>query len=271
MEKAKFPYQNHTPLLKVCRLVGLFAVVLTSSPLALAQELEDTPTETPNSQVKDDRGPPTRDVITREEMHRWDRHIRGFRSEHNFALTTGISSGTWHVKRFGPVKGRNFEGSGAVARFQYSFHLQLYRGFGYLLGSSIGYHYESADRRRAFRPTPAVQFPGLIGGLVLNINPMLRTSLAFDTYLERHDGIDVSEENEASSIYVTMQAFDVGAYIDLFYDLLWAFRFEVHKRHLTYNRPILPISRNSGTTYPVDASISKDDNWLGLGIVFHLL
>lgn len=241
---------------------------LAFSPLAQGQGAE--PSEEPIlSHLQADRGPPTREAVNKEELHRWGRHIQGFRSEHNFALSTGISSGVWHVNRFGPLVGEDFDGSGVFARFQYSFHLQLYRGFGYFLGSSLGYHYESADQRKAFRPSPAAQYPGLLGGLVLNISPMLRTSISFDTYLERHDGIDAGEGSDASSIYVTMQAFDVGAYLDLFYDLLWAFRLEAHKRHLTYNRPGLPT--DTSATYPVHAGISKDDEWLGLGIVFHLL
>lgn len=216
-----------------------------------------------------DRGPPTRDVISREELHRWERHIRGFRSEHNFALTTGVSSGTWAISRFGPLSNQEFVESGVFAKFQYTFHIQAYRGFGYFLGSSLGYHYESEDRRRPFRPTPAPQFPGLLFGLVLNITPMIRTAILFDTYMERHDGLEARDDQKVSNIHVTMQAYDGAVNLDFFYDLLWAIRLEAHRRYLAYTKPKLPADKS--LDYPVDAKLSKRDEWVGLGVVFHLL
>lgn len=234
-----------------------------------AQEKGGSDENTNELSPGNERGPPTRETITREEMHRWDRHIRGFRSEHNFALTSGLSSGIWHVKKLGPLRGRDFSGSGVFTRFQYSFHLQLYQGFGYFLGSGVGYHYESYDKRRAFRPTPSAQFPGLLAGLTLNVNPMFRASVSLDTYLERHDGIEAEEGGETANIYVTIQTFDAGAYVDLFYDLVWALRIEAHRRYLTYIRPDLPDEK--AASYPVNASLGKDDEWVGVGIVFHLL
>jgi hypothetical protein len=147
--------------------------------------------------------------------------------------------------------------------------LQLYQGFGYFLGSGFGYHYESHDKRRAFRPTPAAQFPGLLAGLTLNVNPMFRASFSLYTYLERHDGIEAEEGGETANIYVTVQTFDAGAYVDLFYDLVWALRIEAHRRYLTYIKPDLPDAK--AASYPVNASLGKDDDWVGVGIVFHLL
>jgi hypothetical protein len=62
-----------------------------------------------------------------------------------------------------------------------------------------------------------------------------------------------------------MQAYDGGLYADLFYDLSWALRVEGHVRHLEYRRP----GKSSG--YPVDAKLRKDDRWVGVGVLYHLL
>lgn len=206
-------------------------------------------------------------IVSRQELHRWERHVRGFRREHNFALTTGISSGTWNVKRLGSLSG-SYDNSGVFTRFQYSFHLQLYRGFGFMLGSTAGYHYESADRRKPFRPVPAYLFPGVLGGVVLNFNPVLRTMLTFDSYLERHNGIQERDnDGDPTEVFITFTAYDFGAAIDVFYDLGWALRLEAHRRHLEYAQP----KESSAADHPVRARLSKDDQWLGLGLVYHLL
>jgi hypothetical protein len=192
--------------------------------------------------------------------------VRGFRREHNFALASGVSSGSWSVKALGTLHDRRFNDSGAWTKLQYSYHLQLYHGFGYLLGSSVGYHYESADSRSVFQPAPALQFPGVLAGFVLNVNPVLRFSTAFDSYMERHNNIKERDGTPPDpEISVTIQAYDAGAFIDVFYDLAWALRLEGHRRHLQYEKPL------NAAGFDVDANLSKDDEWLGLGLVFHLL
>ena len=205
-------------------------------------------------------------ILSGRELHRWERHVRGFRREHNFALSLGVSSGTWDVDNFGSLSSRKFEHTGLFARFQYSFHIPLYRGFGYVLGSSVGYHYESTDRRRPFKPVAAVMFPGLLAGLTLNVTPALRATIAADAYLERHDGIKERDGREPDpEISVTLQTYDIGAYFDLFYDLKWAVRIEAHYRLLQFLRP-------EGTSgRPIDAKLRKTDRWLGFGVLYHLL
>jgi hypothetical protein len=206
------------------------------------------------------------ELLSRRELHRWERHIRGFRREHNFALSTGISSGTWKVKRFGSIENKSYENTGIFSKFQYTFHLQWIEGFGYLLGSSTGYHYETADRRSDFRPVDAMQYPGVVAGLVYNFNPVLRILTTLEAYLERHTGIEENDDvDEDRKIFVTLQAYDAGMFIDVFYDLAWGIRLEGHKRQVYYKRPY----KSEG--FPVDAEFSKTDQWLGLGLVYHLL
>lgn len=208
-------------------------------------------------------------TLSHQELHRWDRHVRGFRREHNFALASGVSSGRWTVKRFGSLEDRKFDDSGVWTKFQYSFHLPIYKGFGYMLGSSTGYHYESTDDRRDFHPVAAVQYPGVLAGLVMNFTPVIRVSTAFDVYLERHNGIEEADDDgEDEKIFVTLQAYDTGIFIDVFYQLSWALRLEGHKRHVDYQKPFIPDSTES---FPVDANFKKDDQWVGVALVYHLL
>lgn len=212
-------------------------------------------------------------VLTRREMHQWERHVRGFRREHNFALSSGVTSGVWHVKRLGSItEERRFDNSGIYGRFQYSFHLPVWGGFGYMLGSSFGYHFESSDRRRQFRPVDATGFPGVLAGLVFNFNPVFRIGSSLDASLERHNGIEERPracpdrtECKATKISVTMQSYDLSGFLDIFYDLAWAIRIEAHRRELQYARP------HEAEGYQVDANFRKSDRWLGVGFVLHLL
>ena len=211
---------------------------------------------------------------TRPSDHPWERFVRGFRREHQFALSLGLSRGQWQVQRFGDevddqIKDQSFRSAGAWTKFQYSYHIKIYRGFGYLLGSSAGYHYERPPAKQTWRPVPGVQFPGVLAGFVLNINPVLRLSAALDVYLERYNRIVRHLPNRPdTSISVTLQAYDLGFFVDVFYELNWAIRLEAHARQLYYLRP----KRQSGDPdFPVDATFRKEDRWLGLALVFHLL
>lgn len=257
----------------------LVLVSLHAAPLH-AQAADENPLGEPASEPlpsQPSKAPPhpviavrAAEVLDQTEFHRWDRHIRGFRRDHNFALSAGVSSGTWRVKRFGTLEDKKYDDSGVWTKFQYTFHLQIYKGFGYLLGSSVGYHYESVDKRREFKPVPAYQFPGVMAGLVMNINPVFRFTTAMDIYLERHNGIEERDGvGDDPEIFVTLQAFDAMATIDVFYDLNWALRLEGHKRHLNYQKP--NRNKDDNASFAVDANLKKDDQWVGLGLVYHLL
>lgn len=211
--------------------------------------------------------------FVRPDVHRWERYVRGFRREHHFALMSGITSGRWQIKRLGQITAeQDFDASGVYGRFQYSFHLPLWGGFGYFLGSSFGYHYESADKRQTFRPVDAIGFPGVLAGFILNINPALRIGAGIDASLERFNGLSErprdclgQEDCKPTKIYVTMQSYYLSGFIDVFYDLDWAIRLEMAQRELRYSRP------ESASGFPVDANLRKADRWLGLGFVRHLL
>ena len=105
----------------------------------------------------------------------------------------------------------------------------------------------------------------------MNFSPVFRFSTAMDVYLERHNGIQERDGvGDDPEIFVTMQAVDAMGCIDIFYDLNWALRLEAHKRHLEYLRPNTNKDDDS-RSFPVNANLKKEDQWLGLGLVYHLL
>lgn len=202
----------------------------------------------------------------RGQRHRWYRYVRDFRGDHNFALASGVTTGFWEVGDMGTIGSGRFSDSGVFTKLHYSFHLPLYREFGYFLGSTAGYHVDTDTATRTFKPVSSVMFPGLLAGLVWNVTPAFRLSSGVDAYLERFDGLREKDgEGVDPQISVTLQAYDFGVFVDIFYELKWALRLEAHSRLLTYRKP----AEAEGT--PVDVDLVKRDQWVGFGLVYHLL
>ncbi len=202
----------------------------------------------------------------REKLREWDQAVLGFRKEHQFALIVGSSSGEWHFKRFGNLRNKSYESSGIFSKFQYSFHIPMYRGLGYFLGSSAGYMYER-DVEEDIEPASSIMLPGLLAGLALNITPGMRIAVGLDYYLERWSNLgerndDTEEENPTVSI--TARSLDALATVDIFYKLKWAVRFEAHRHNANAKQP------KDAAGKPVDAVVSKVDHWLGVGLLYHL-
>ena len=202
----------------------------------------------------------------RQGLHPWYRYIRGFRRHHNFAYTLGATAGHWKIMRFGTLGVNELSSNGLYGLFQYSFHLPIRLGFGYYLGSSVGYQYEGAHSNQAFHPTSAVMFPSLTAGIVANISPVVRFSVGLDSQLTRYDGLSENDETLPNpKVSVTMRAADLGAYLDIFLNLKWGLRLELRARQTKFNRPL----SSEGTA--VDVSLEKTDTWFGLGLIHHLL
>jgi hypothetical protein len=203
----------------------------------------------------------------RYELRKWDQSVRGFRREHSMAVSAGPSSGKWHFKRFGSTVNKKYQSSGIFSKVQYSYHIPLHRSFGYLLGTSMGYIFED-NSDSGIDAANALMLPGLLLGLVYNFSPGFRIVSGADYYLERWSNLgerdDVDTENNPT-ISVTARALDFMTALDVFYDLKWAVRFEVHRREVNYYRP------KDAEGKPVDAVISKSDQWLGVGLTYHLM
>jgi len=213
----------------------------------------------------------------RRQAHIWDKSVRGFRQDHNFAFSLGISRGIWQFHKFGDWRNQDRPSKAYYSKFQYSFHLQIYRGFGYVLGSSAGYMQEIkvADD---INPASGTCYPSVLVGLTLNISPAHRVVAGVEYYLQRWNALSkrdadltpsadpTADINRDATISATASVFDWQIDWDYFYHLYWAVRVEAHLRHSYYIKP-----RKADDFPDVDSRIGKQENWYGLGIVHHLL
>ena len=196
----------------------------------------------------------------------WGRFTRGFRRDHNFAFGAGMAIVNWNIDHFGAIDQQTYTTNGIYSNFQYTFHLQLFRGFGAMLGSSFGYLEEKSSDDDEFQPAPAYLFPGLITGLVYNITPVFRPGIYLNYYLERWSGMrEQYVKDRTTRVHITVETLDLAAFVDLFYALSWGVRIEAHQRRNFYPKP-----RNAAN-FDIDATFVRTDNWYGLGAVYHLM
>lgn len=210
-------------------------------------------------------------TIKPPESSIWERYVRGFRRDHNFSVSSGISRGHWVVDKFEEIESKRFYSEGVYSKFRYSFHIEIYHSFGYLLGSSAGYFQElknSKTKTQEFVPTSAYQFPGLVGGIVWDMSPMWRVTAAADIFLERHNNIKkrASEGHDEEVISVTAESLDLLATVDYFYTLTWGVRLEAHNRQSQLKSP---TSNDKG--YFPSIKITRKDQWYGVGLLYHIL
>ncbi|MEY4630730.1 MAG: hypothetical protein RIQ81_850 [Pseudomonadota bacterium] len=197
---------------------------------------------------------------------RWERVVRGFRREHNFAATSGYTRGSWNVHSMGTVKDRTVADDGAWARAEYTYHLQIYEGFGYFLGSSMGATYTRTGSSEPVKPPTSFIYPGLVAGFVYNFSPAVRGLLSGGVNLERYDGLVESDGvDQDVEISMTMESYEVAAAMDIFVSLPLAIRAGYHDRYQKYRKPRSPEGK------PVNASLERYDRWIGAGLVYHLM
>jgi hypothetical protein len=200
------------------------------------------------------------------EFTRWERVVRGFRREHHFAVTGGILQGSWQVANFGPLRDLQIGDDGFWTRGEYTYHLQIFGPFGYMLGSSTGATYTRTADAAAVKPPTSLIYPGVVAGLVYNISPRIRALGAISVNLERYDGLRaVAPGEQDTEISITMESYDAMAAVDVFATLNVAIRLEGHDRYQIYRRP-----RNAGDK-PVNAGLQRLDRWYGAGLVYHML
>jgi hypothetical protein len=201
----------------------------------------------------------------REEIGNWDQSVRGFRSEHNFSLIGGMMNASWDFKRFDNQVNRSYRERGYLTKFQYSYHISIYRSFGYFLGSAFGLWVPKGPEASK-RVQSGVMLPGVVGGTVLNMTPGLRLMAGIDYHIERWSRLrDADAEGSEPSVSITARVTDLFAALDVFYRLKWAFRMEYHRRRSDYK----PVRGAGG--FPVDAVLARDEDWLAAGLTYHLM
>ena len=239
----------------ICKQIALSAMLLFPC-VASGQDLLDVPI----------LGQGIRRVRQfRENLHEWEQTVRGFRRDHNFSLVIGQAMGQYKFERVGTVNSQNLSVTSYVSRFEYAFHLEFFGPVGGMLGSSFGYGMDASVSEPG-RTSELVAYPGLVAGMVWNIDPGVRLGVAFDYHLERLEGVGEEDGTSPDSpLGVTTRSMATVLSLDVFTSLTWAFRAEFHDRWLSYERPA------ESEELPLDAIFSREDRWLALGACLHLL
>jgi hypothetical protein len=203
----------------------------------------------------------------RGELHNWERSVRGFRRDHNLSLLGGYAQNTWTFRNDPDLKQANVETQ--YIQGDYTFHLQLFRAFGYYLGSSVGYEFGETSSSPEVSTFRSYSLPGLKMGLVLNPHPILRLSSGLSLNLDRIERLKAPPPEEdalARPISVTTRVLGFHVTSDFFFQLAWALRVEFETRTVYYSSVA-----DDRPDSPLKISFGKAEKRLGVGIVYHLI
>lgn len=99
-----------------------------------------------------------------------------FRPGHNLTLLGVSQQSSWMVSRAGEVRGVDFESWEPGLVLRYSFHLNLVRKFGLVLGTGVGAWFQNKTVE-GFRPGSSFMFPSILAGVVQNFRADSRALL----------------------------------------------------------------------------------------------
>lgn len=197
----------------------------------------------------------------RQRLHRWEKSTRGFRRDHNFSLDLAQNTGKW----IGYIPGQEeFEGTyypvdlqstRSILRASYSFHMQIYRGFGYYLGTNMGVALtDSPASGQQFKAPILYELPGVNLGFVWNVSPVIRIAFAEHLHLVRIDRFYFN----GSKIQTTSRAFNRLFSIDIFLAISSGLRIEFSQYSLTVDDADF-------------VSLSRDEKGVTFGWIHHLI
>jgi len=200
-----------------------------------------------------------------ETGKQWDLYVGSFRKGHNLGGIFSYATGLWQAIAPHSTVPLAYNSRGYVGTFDYAYHLPIYRGLGYLLGSSMGMLYETGHpTTKDFVAKSSYQLPGVKAGLVLNATSRLRFLAGVALYLERMENFTLTANGVTVTEFSTLRVFpDRWVAMDWFCTLRMAVRLEGHYRSLLYSIP-----RNAEDK-PTDFSLHKEDYWIGIGIIYH--
>ncbi len=283
---------NNVPLYFLIRFLYLFISTFTASLLAFAQEFPSEPEKLDLQNIarpesiretfrEDGIGQnmiPSIDnltpLITLKFLtldganHPWTKYIGDFRGGHHFYIFTGFVDRTYYLDKFKNIEYLRASSQNILSKFAYDFHLPLYKGLGYALGSEFGGNYAYSHDSRISFDKMSIEYPGFRGSLTYNLNPLFRFGILGGVFVERMlrlapTQIESSTE-ESREISINYRIIDRAFFIDYFYALNWGLRFEYHRRHATYRQPI--NSRDKA----LDAQIYLKDEIYNLGLILHI-
>lgn len=190
----------------------------------------------------------------RSQRHIWDRAVRGFRQDHNFAITSGLDFGIWSGHVGSKEQGFEFASAIPFINLYYSFHLVLLRdfGIGYFVGTrSRLFFLEKAEIEDFDRPR-LYGLPGALGGLTWNISPVLRLSLGIDGAPIRLERFLAPNQTEGrSQVSATAQVISYRISGDFFFKLGTGLNLEYEIYRLTYDSSNNVRLRRRGESWSV--------------------
>ena len=198
------------------------------------------------------------------EVHEWERYVRKFRKDHNLNLSLLEFEDRWRVGKFAGLEEEQFKIYRTSIRFQYMFHIALYKKFGYFIGSGSGLSLFSQSSDSRLTIGSAVAFPGVLAGFVQNFSPNHRMLVLGELFLERYDGL-ATQRDDDGQMSVTFKTVHAALAYDYFLSLYIAARIQGSYEFSYYNKPA-----NSDNKV-VDASIKRQSLAFGLGLSYHIL
>lgn len=183
----------------------------------------------------------------------WDRAIRDFRRDHNFAVLLGQTRTHWKGKT-DVLPEIDTKTSASEITLEYAFHIPWSGGFGYSLGTSSSIQLDQG--RSTVRTHYRATLPGLEFGLVWNASNHLRFNLGAIYGWERVDGLKI--DGQPNRLSLTEESLSGKFAVDFFWKLTWAVRLAYEETH---------FPRDAALGYDLEKGISR----VRLGLVKHLL
>jgi hypothetical protein len=211
------------------------------------------------------------DLEHRQEIYQqngeWSRAIRGFRRDHNFSLSYGRVWSQWdgvltqsnsEEGEIDQPKSFSFSNSGNLISLNYAFHLPIWEGFGYYLGTKT--HVYKAVRQNSEVRGDEFSFglPGLNAGLVYNFSDHLRTSVGLELGWQRIERLKVPSLTGIKDVSISGESMSWLGQLDYFYELSWAFQLSYESSRFSYAKA-------------ENLSLHKSSQIWSVGILKHLI
>jgi hypothetical protein len=195
----------------------------------------------------------------RVEDSDWSYLTGGFREKHHFSVLVGSGLMKWGFENVGPADRQGARLHSSTVRYHY--YLPFYRKFGYFLGTSVGYALVDFEHPELGR-LDMVRFPGVSGGLTLELTRYLRANALLEYQLERWHGLraDLGEP-----IHVSATSFASRYFLEYFFALKWALMAEFEDRRSFYT------GAKDSKGLATSAIVSYHEQSFGLGLNYHFL
>lgn len=189
----------------------------------------------------------------------WNRVVRGFRHDHNFAIGLAYAGNEWKGYLQRTSEEFSAETQGLEVQVDYSFHLPLYGSIGYTLGTGGAYIFrEAGTGTQAISVKQSYSLPGINLGLVWNISERWRTTLSFVYGWQRIERMEVRTAFARENVALTGDVRSWRWSFDYFLQLSLALRLEVEDFEFSY-------------TSEESLDLKKWGKQIHLGLVKHLI